>query len=332
MGNFSLSLALIAFGLLAGQALKRAVQSRTSVQESVTRAVAALQRVALLWVNPVITAGAFWGLKTGSGSTLALPVLGLFALVSGGLLGLAFSAGFRHDRKRMGSMYVSSSFTNIGNFGGLVCFFFFGEGSFVYVSMYKLLEEVYYYLLGYPLAKWFGESSSPPGDEKRNKGAVWAGLVRIVTDPYIAVYAAAIFLGLMLRFAGIPRPGLYAPLNSVLIPLSSVLLVVSVGYRMRFSAVAAYRRECIAIAAIKFVLVPALVYSALAVTGLTRTGNPEVLRVALVLAAMPPAFNSLIPPQIYGLDVDLSNSVWICATAALLAVIPALAVALKLAF
>jgi len=39
---------------------------------------------------------------------------------------------------------------------------------------------------------------------------------------------------------------------------------------------------------------------------------------------MPPAFISLIPPQLYDLDTDLANSSWLVNTGALVAVVPAL--------
>jgi predicted permease len=39
---------------------------------------------------------------------------------------------------------------------------------------------------------------------------------------------------------------------------------------------------------------------------------------------MPVAFNALIPPSIYDLDLDLANSCWFFTTAALVIVLPML--------
>ncbi|MFH5184040.1 hypothetical protein ACHHV8_16140 [Paenibacillus sp. TAB 01] len=49
-----------------------------------------------------------------------------------------------------------------------------------------------------------------------------------------------------------------------------------------------------------------------------------VLKVILILTAMPPAFTSLVPPQLYQLDTDLANSSWLFNSAMLLLVAPML--------
>jgi hypothetical protein len=39
---------------------------------------------------------------------------------------------------------------------------------------------------------------------------------------------------------------------------------------------------------------------------------------------MPVAFNALIPPSLYNLDLDLANSCWLVSTSLLIFVLPAL--------
>ena len=39
---------------------------------------------------------------------------------------------------------------------------------------------------------------------------------------------------------------------------------------------------------------------------------------------MPVAFNALVPPAIFGFDLDLANSAWIVTTASLIVIVPAL--------
>lgn len=325
MLKFVLSVAIIAWGLAAGQLLRRKARSLPGGEGRAAAAVSVLQRTALLGINPLVTASAFWGLGSAARELAALPFLGLFALVTGGVLGLVLSAALRHSPKKMGAAFVSASFTNIGNFGGLICFVFFGEGSYVYVSLYKLFEEAYYYLVGYPAAKWFGTRGDSSGSSRADGGKGFlANAMALVRDPYITAYAAAIALGLILRGLGIPRPAVFTQANALLIPLSSLFLVVSVGFRMRFSAVGAYRKECLGIAGIKFLAVPAAVTAAAALAGLRTPETEAAFRVVIVLSSMPPAFNSLIPPTIYGLDSDLANSCWLFCTAALALVIPAL--------
>ena len=77
-------------------------------------------------------------------------------------------------------------------------------------------------------------------------------------------------------------------------------------------------------AAIKFVGVP-LVVAGLAWTigyGAIDGGLP--LKTVLIVSAMPVAMNALMPPSLYGLDLDLAKACWIFSTAALVVVLPAL--------
>jgi predicted permease len=43
---------------------------------------------------------------------------------------------------------------------------------------------------------------------------------------------------------------------------------------------------------------------------------------------MPVAFNALVPPVVYGFDLDLANSAWIITTLGLLVILPVLYVLL----
>jgi hypothetical protein len=93
---------------------------------------------------------------------------------------------------------------------------------------------------------------------------------------------------------------------------------------MRIRAVSGYLKECFIISAIKFVIIPITITSAAYFMGLGTIKEGLLLKVVLVLSAMPPAFNSLIPPQIYDLDVDLANSCWLFCTGCLVIVVPIL--------
>jgi predicted permease len=63
---------------------------------------------------------------------------------------------------------------------------------------------------------------------------------------------------------------------------------------------------------------------ALPFIGLTALlcGGGLPLKVVIILSAMPVAFNALIPPSIYELDLDLANSCWFFTTPLLIVVLP----------
>jgi len=81
-------------------------------------------------------------------------------------------------------------------------------------------------------------------------------------------------------------------------------------------------------ALIKFALVPAVVIPAGWALGLGGLDGALPLRVVALLAFMPVGFYALIPPTLYGADLDLANSSWLATTAATLGILPALALAL----
>ncbi len=314
MQKFIISLGLIFLGLIIGQSIKMLVDKKV-ISKSVPTAkyIRNIQKLALLVLKPIIVIGAFWILKIEDMKLIAIPILGLSALVLGGILGYIAAKFMKLDKKQTGSLFVSASFTNIGSFGGLICFVFFGEVSYAFVSMYNIFVELYYYTIGYPIAKAHGAI-----DQKKNS------VFKFILDPYILAAVSSIALGIILNNSRIPRPFLYANINNFLIPTSSLLLVTTVGFKMRLIAVKDYIKESLVVSSIKFVIVPIVITTAAYFIGLGEISDGLPLKVVLVLSAMPPAFNSLIPPQIYGLDEDLANSSWLFNTGALVVVLPIL--------
>ena len=123
---------------------------------------------------------------------------------------------------------------------------------------------------------------------------------------------------------GVPRPAVCGIIASASMVLGTALLLAAIGMGLRLSSLGAYRREALGVAAIKFVGVP-LVVAGLAWTigyGAIDGGLP--LKTVLIVSAMPVAMNALMPPSLYGLDLDLANACWIFSTAALVVVLPAL--------
>jgi len=317
MMKFLYSIGLIFCGLLLGQGIRKRVDTESiKADVPVEKYIRFIQKFAILGINPIITLGAFWGVGITNIRFIALPVLGIIAITIGGILGYLVSKQMKHGRKQTGSMFVSSSFTNIGNFGGLICFAFFGELSYAFVSMYKMFEEILYFMVGYPIAKLHGDHD----DNNKTKNPV----LRIITDPFIYVYFISITIGLGLNVSGYVRPSIYQNINEILIPLSSILLITSVGFYMKIRAIGSYLKECMAIASIKFIIMPIVIVSIAYLMGLRSISDGLLFKVVIVLSAMPPAFNSLIPPQIYGLDVDLANSSWLFSTGLLIVVVPIL--------
>jgi hypothetical protein len=93
-----------------------------------------------------------------------------------------------------------------------------------------------------------------------------------------------------------------------------------------FTKTGIYKRECLTVLAIKFLVAPLVVLSAAVLLGLRSAPDLPVLSVAIILVAMPVAFTATIPPTLYGLDIDMVNSCWLVSTVGLLVLLPVLSV------
>ena len=61
-----------------------------------------------------------------------------------------------------------------------------------------------------------------------------------------------------------------------------------------------------------------------ALAGLGSIDGGLPLRVVTVLSCMPVAMTALVPPALFGLDVDMANALWIFSTLALVVILPVL--------
>lgn len=318
MSKFVYSFSLIFSGLLLGYGVQVLVnQGRIALPVGIEQLRKLLQKVALLFLNPVAIVGAIWVVSIKSVSIAALPFVGFFALLAGGVLALGFARMLRLEPRKKGAMFCCGSFTNIGSIGALICYVFLGEAGFALVPIYKLFEEVSYYSIGFPIARFYsGGGPDDSGVSERLKG--------LVKDPFIIVAVSSIILGAILNWSGVPRPDFYKAVISVFVPLATILLLASIGLALKFRRVRDYIRESAAVAVIKFFLVPVCAGALAYWIGFAHVDAGLPLKVVIVLSAMPVAFNALIPPSIYDLDLDLANSCWFVTTALLVLVLPLL--------
>jgi predicted permease len=149
-------------------------------------------------------------------------------------------------------------------------------------------------------------------------------------DPFILVALSSIMLGGLLNQTGIPRPEFFRTLVSIFVPLGTVLLLTSIGMALKLRKVRDYLKECVSVSIIKFLFVPTLASSLAYLLGFGDIEEGLPLKVVIILSSMPVAFNALIPPSIYDLDLDLANSCWFFTTALLIIILPLLLAVLSM--
>ncbi|MFA4906441.1 MAG: hypothetical protein WC645_08070 [Candidatus Margulisiibacteriota bacterium] len=317
------SFGIIFFGLALGvaiQALHR--NGKLLLPLPVAEMRKLLQKAALLGLHPVAIVGALWIVRIKDPGLMTLPFVGFFALLTGGLLALGAAHILKLEPKKTGAIFGCGSFTNIGSIGALVCFVFLGEAGFALVPIYKLFEDVSYYAIGFPIAKYYSGA-------KENDDRVAARLKGLLRDPFILTAVSSLIIGALLNLSGLERPAFYGLANAVLVPLATILLLTSIGLALRFSRIGDYLRECVSVSLIKFILVPVIIFMLAWTLGFGNMEGALPLKVVIILSSMPVAFNALIPPSIYGLDLDLANSCWFVTTALLVVVLPLLLLVLR---
>jgi hypothetical protein len=146
----------------------------------------------------------------------------------------------------------------------------------------------------------------------------------IMKDYFVLFALASIIIGLSLNISGLKRPPIYTTIISFFIPISTALLIISIGLSMEFNKVKQYLKESVFIASIKFLIIPVVMVSLGFLIGYHQINDGLPLKVILILSSTPVAFHSLIPPSQYGLNLDLANSCWIFTTVSLVFIIPLL--------
>jgi predicted permease len=320
MHDIYFSLCLIFFGLAAGytiQVLVSAGKMKLSFSLDILRK--RIQRFVLLIISPVTVVGAIWIMDLGDIRIAVLPLIGVLHFLIGGSIAIVAAKMLKLGRKETGSFFSCGFFTNIGSVGGLVLYSLLGESGFALMPVYKMLGELVYYGIGFPVAKYFGTSAvSGEGPLEMLK--------KVGQDIFVRVSIISIALGAMLNIFDIGRPAVYSSVNSVLIPLNALLMLVAIGLAMHFSKVKDYIRESIVMCVVKFVIMPVILGSIAVFAGLGDLMGGLALRVVIILSFMPVAFTALIPPSIYDLDLDLANACWLVTTAGLVVVVPALSI------
>jgi predicted permease len=311
MLRFFISLSLIPAGLFAGILLKRLLRDGGH-EEKISLVRLRLQQLALLLLNPAAVMGAIWALPLEDLEIIALPFLEIAAIALAAVLSLVYTGKAAWKAPRRGSHFCLCFYTNVGAMGGLMVYALLGEPGFIFLSFYKMFEEFMYYAVGFPGAARFGRDHKKGG----------SGLGRILKDPFVLIATSAMTTGLILNTAGIPRPLFYAPLNSVLVPLMSLIMLCSIGMGFEFRGIMKHAESLGSVFIIRYLFVPVIITLAAWVAGLGRIQGGLPLKTVFILCHMPTGFLSAILPGIYGLDQDYTNAGWMATMLFLIPAVP----------
>ena len=314
----SVSLGSVALGYVIRRAvLDRYVRSK----ERVKMVSKDMKLTAMFVLNPIPIVSSFWGFTLVSRSLISFPFLGILCTAVGGISALIINALLKIPPKQAASVFTSGMFSNIVTFGGLTAFVFFGADGYVLILLFNLFIVVMYYMVGFPISEQVSQGS-------RFRFSLSFDILK--ERPYIFVPIISIAVGLALNGIGLSRPHLIETVSSVLIPLISGLLGFSIGITLYIGRIQSYVREILLIMLIKFGISPMVMTSIGLLIGLQDVMGGMPFKILVISSAMPVAFNSLLPPAIYGFDLDLANSAWVVTTFSYLVILPILYLLLAL--
>lgn len=320
MGKLLFILAVSLGSLFVGYALRRLGLFGSALAVRRTEVLSKnIKLVSVFVLNPIPILDSFWRLSFDFRGIVFFPLLGLFSLAVGAAGAVLVNRLFRIPPSRAASVFVCGMFTNIVSFGGLTAYVFFGYQGYGLVQLFNMFISFSYYAIGFPVSERLARGVARPFVVSPKP---------LIERPYLFVPLGAIAAGLLLNLFGVTPVFLVDRISSVLIPAIAGLLGFSIGLTLYFGRIREYRKEIGLVALIKFLLVPLVMLPIGLLLGLPAMMGGLPFKVLAIVSFMPVAFNSLVPPALYGFDLDLANSAWIVTTVALVIVLPALYFAL----
>ncbi len=320
MHKILFSLSLITAGLICGYTLQQYLRHRypeSDIRLILPRLRKLLQYVSLLGIMPIAFTGVIWIISFDNLKVIILPFLAMLLLLSGGGMGLIMSHLMRKNGAQKSVLFSCGFFSNLGSVGGLLSFVFLGEQGFAMLAFYRLFEEILYYSVGFPLAKYFKTTGTIRMNILQRVGEV-------IKDPLFIAATSSFVIGMVLNVSGVHRPAQYEVLNSYFVPVGTFMLLMSIGLGMRFSSFRHNLKEGLIMAGIKHLCLPIVGASSAWLLGFHHIEDGLPFKIVLLGTSMPIAFNGLVIASMYDLDLDLANTCWLISTLTLILVVPAL--------
>ncbi len=300
---------------MLGYVLRRLIFSRVGLADEKIRTFSKdMKLISMFILNPIPIISSFWGFTFEGSGLLFFPVLGIICTSLGGIAAVFLNRVFRIPPKRAASVFTSGMFSNILTFGGLTAYVFFGIDGYVLVQLFNMFITAMYYMVGFPISDQIS----------RGKNRFTLSFATIRERPYLLIPIFSMLIGVGLNGFGLERPQIMLDLSAVFIPLVSALMGLSIGITLFIGRIGSYTKEILLISLIKFGIVPLMMAFIGLLVGLPGGVNGMAYKILIISSAMPVAFNSLIPPALYGFDLDLANSAWVVTTFSYILILPLL--------
>ena len=248
--------------------------------------------------QPLVLCIALWFVNFDTWRLALLPLLGAVISLSALLPAWLYARKAGLNSPRTGSVLTCALFSNLGYLGAFTAFALFGEEAFALCMLYMLFFSPCYYTLGFGIAGHYGH---------RADRAISRPSLR---DDLRLYPVAGMAVGIMLNLANVPRPEAFTTANNILIPVTTALHLIAIGTQVSFRLDRRWLRPSMAMGLIKFLYTPAVAWMLVTLIGLE--GLPRLI--VLIEASTPVGVSAMLFPLLFGLDRELSNSLWLVMT------------------
>jgi predicted permease len=300
-------LAVLVVGLVSGYL----AGSRFGLPEHFAKKIMTIVLVCFNWLIALLV---IWPMQL-SRQLIWLPIVGL-ALIS---VITALSTGIFYflepDRKSRLTLILAAGLSNTGYTGGaFVCYVLFGMAGLAMANIYLLLSVPAFYLFYLPFLKVH---------ELRTKDRTAALKLDFLLDFRMLVIPAVI-AAIILNLTNIKPPAFITKfyIIDILVCIASSLSFFAIGLRVKLSRLKNYISLYFLIAAVKFILTPAVALLIIALLALAGQNlNGMVQKVIIVLSATPSAVLMVTMSNVFDLDGPLASALWVVTMAIFVAIV-----------
>ena len=242
-----------------------------------------------------------------------LPIVGLVLMLTITIISTAVFRFLKLERKSRLTLILAASLSNLGYTGGaFVCYALFGTNGLALANIYLLFWLPTAYLIFFPLLKaaQFHHRAS-------------SSILRQVLDlRFLAM--PAVIIAIVLNLTGVKTPVFVSRLHitDVLVYIASSLSFFAIGLRVNLSRLKNYINLYFPLAAVKFILTPAVALLIIWLLTLTGRNLPGLVqKVIIVLSATPSAVLMVTMSNVFDLDGPLASALWVLTTATFVVIV-----------
>lgn len=300
-------LGVLVIGLTSGYL----ASSRFGLSEHLAKKIMTFVLVCFSWLIALLV---IWKMNL-TRQLIWLPIVGVVLMLTITALSAVIFNFIQPDRKKRLTLTLTGAISNTGYTGGaFVCYALFGMTGLALANIYLLLCLPVFYLIYLPFLK-FHELRSKNRSAKLKLDFLLD--LRMLATP-------AIITAIILNLASVRQPAFITKFHiiDILVYTASSLSFFAIGLRVKLSRLKHYINLYFPVAAVKFILTPAVALLIIAILELTGQNLDSLLqKVIIVLSATPSAVLTVTMSNVFDLDGPLASALWVVTMSIFVAIV-----------